>query len=99
VDCLTDLGARCRLTVRVNPGARKTAMIGIIDGALRIRLAARPIDGAANAALITFLARRLLRLPRSKVQLVRGVRARHKQVEIAASAAVVAAAISAALGD
>ncbi len=99
VDGLTDLGEHCRLVMHVRPGARKTAMVGIIDGSLRIHLAARPVDGAANAALITFLARRLLRLPRSRVRLVRGVRARYKQVEIAAPAAVVAAAITAALSD
>ncbi len=97
MDCLTDLGEHCRLAVHVSPGARKTAMVGITDSALRIRLAARPVDGAANKALVTFLARRLLRLPRSRVRIVRGDRARHKQIEIDAPAAVVAAAISAAL--
>ena len=97
MDCLTDLGERCRLTVQITPKARKNAVVGVVDGALRIKIAAQPVKGAANKQLITFLARKLLRIPRASVRIVRGDRARHKQIEIDSPAEDVAAAIQGAL--
>jgi uncharacterized protein (TIGR00251 family) len=97
VECLSPRDGGCRLIVHISPNARSTALVGVTDGALHIRLAARPVEGAANKALIAWLARDLLRLPRSAVRIARGDRSRHKQVEIDAPAAAVAEAISAAL--
>lgn len=48
-----------RLRVRVQPRASRTEIVGEHDGALRIRVAAPPVDGAANDALVKFLAKRL----------------------------------------
>jgi uncharacterized protein (TIGR00251 family) len=51
------------------------------DGAIKIRLAAPPVDGAANAALIEFVAERL-GLAKSRVRLVSGTSSRRKVLEI-----------------
>jgi uncharacterized protein (TIGR00251 family) len=63
----------------VVPGAKRTEVVGLHDGALRLRLAAPPVDGKANAALIAWLAHEL-GLPRRDVSLLRGDTARRKQV-------------------
>ena len=51
------------------------------DGCIKIRLAAPPVDGAANAALIEFVAERL-GIARSRVRIVSGQSARRKRLEI-----------------
>ncbi|HEY3266654.1 MAG TPA: DUF167 domain-containing protein [Armatimonadota bacterium] len=71
-----------RLTVRVQPKASKNEVTGWQDGALRVRLTAPPVDGAANKALVDFLAG-VLGVRRSDIQLVAGAKARTKTVEIA----------------
>lgn len=72
---------RVRISVYVQPRASKTAIVGMHDGAIKIRLAAPPVDGAANAALIEFIAKKV-GVPRSRVRLVSGASARRKIVEI-----------------
>ena len=67
--------------VRVIPRARQTAFGGERDGVFIIRLVAPPVEGAANEALVTFLADRL-GLPRRAVRIVRGERSRNKRIEI-----------------
>jgi hypothetical protein len=54
----------CTLNVRVHPGARRNAITGTHDGALKISLTTPPTDGRANAALIAFLADHL-NIPRA----------------------------------
>lgn len=51
------------------------------DGLLRIRLAAPPVDGAANAALVAFIAE-ILDIAKSRVRVVSGVASRRKVVRI-----------------
>lgn len=87
---------RCRLDVSVAPNARAMAIAGLHDGALRIRCAAQPIDGAANEALLRWLARQL-GLAKSQLRLVQGASARRKCVEIDLDAATVAGWLAAAL--
>lgn len=70
------------LPVRVVPRAARTGLDGVVEGALRVRLTAPPVAGAANAALVEFLAGRL-GLPRSAVTLASGGSARHKTLRIA----------------
>ena len=70
------------LDVRVIPRAHKTELAGERDGALLVRLAAPPVEGAANAALIDFLAS-ALDLPRRSISIVSGERSRRKRVAIA----------------
>ena len=51
------------------------------DGAILIRLAAAPVDGAANLALVAFLAE-LLRIPKRNIVIVSGDKSRRKRVKI-----------------
>jgi len=69
------------LTVRVQPGARADAVMGVADGVLRIRLTAPALEGRANEALCEFLAGRL-GTAKSRVQVIRGETSRLKQVRV-----------------
>jgi len=69
------------LEVRVIPRAQKTEFSGERNGRTVVRLAAPPVDGAANAALIGFLAEHY-QVPRSRVRIVSGERSRNKRIEI-----------------
>jgi uncharacterized protein (TIGR00251 family) len=68
-----------RIEVRVQPRAARTEIVGAHGGALKIRVAAPPVNGAANEALIRFLAQRL-DVARSAVSIGGGVSARSKVV-------------------
>jgi uncharacterized protein len=70
------------LLVRVVPRAGRSTVAGVRGDALLVRLAAAPVDGEANAALIDLLARQL-DLPRRAISLVSGARGREKRVRIA----------------
>jgi uncharacterized protein (TIGR00251 family) len=70
-----------RISVYVQPRASKTCIAGFHDGAIKIRLAAPPVDGAANAALIEFVAERL-GVAKSRVRLISGTSSRRKVLEI-----------------
>ena len=75
-----------KLRVRATPNARQSEMIGWEDDAqagriLRVRIAAPPVDGKANAALRDFLAKSL-NLSKSKVVLEKGNSSRFKTFEI-----------------
>ena len=68
-------------SVRVQPGAGKNEVAGVIDGVLKIRLQAPATEDRANRALCAFLAE-LLKRPKSAVRLLSGERSRSKRVEI-----------------
>jgi hypothetical protein len=68
-------------TVRVVPRASRSAVAGLRDGALRIRIAAPPVDGAANRELIKFLSKQL-KVPQAAITLVAGSNSRNKVVRI-----------------
>lgn len=87
--CLGERTGGCLLRLAVAPNARRTAAEGLHDGCLRVRLAAPPVDGKANEALLAWLAH-ALHLPRGAVRLCRGEGARRKQVEIDAPRETVA---------
>ena len=70
------------VSVRVIPRAGRDAVAGVREGALLVRLAAAPVDGAANEALVRILAE-ALGVPRKAVDLVSGERSRRKRVRIA----------------
>ena len=70
-----------RRTLYIQPGARKTECAGEHDGALKIRLAAPPVEGKANTALIAWLAK-TLGAARRDVALVAGDKNRHKLVDV-----------------
>ena len=67
--------------VRVIPRARRTELSGRRGDAIVVRLAAPPVDGAANDALIAFLSGRL-GIPRRQIALARGATGRDKTVAI-----------------
>jgi uncharacterized protein (TIGR00251 family) len=69
------------LAVRVQPGASRAEVVGEYGEQLRIRLQAPPVDGKANAALVSFVADQL-GLPRSAVSVVRGQSSRSKVLRI-----------------
>ena len=70
-----------RIAVYVQPRASKTMIAGRHGDALKIRLAAPPVDGAANAELIELIAARL-KIAKSRVRIVAGEASRRKTVEI-----------------
>ena len=70
-----------RITVYVQPRAAKTEIAGLHDGYVKVRIAAPPADGAANKALIEFIARRL-GIAKSNVRLIGGESSRRKLIEI-----------------
>jgi uncharacterized protein (TIGR00251 family) len=79
--CLAPRASGCTLAVAVIPNAKRTATDGLHDGALRVRLAAPPVDGKANLRLCEWLADEL-RCARRGVTVLRGATARRKQVAI-----------------
>lgn len=74
-----------RLEVRVQPRASSNQILGYRGGVLRVRLQAPPVDGAANEALVRFLADEF-GVPRRQVRIVSGFGSRNKIVEVEAVA-------------
>lgn len=72
---------RLALTLHVQPGARKTGFAGLHGDALKIRLAAPPVDGKANKALVSFVAD-ALKLPVAAIILKSGHSSRRKVLEV-----------------
>ena len=68
-------------TVRVVPRASKSEIVGSLDGALKIRLASPPVDGAANAELVKLLSK-TFGVSGSAVEIMSGQSGRTKQVKI-----------------
>jgi uncharacterized protein (TIGR00251 family) len=86
---------RITLTLHIQPGAKKTEFAGLHGDALKIRLAAPPVDGKANEALVKFVAE-TLKLPKSAVNLKSGQTSRRKVLEVqGADASAIAAFASA----
>jgi hypothetical protein len=77
-------GCVITLTLHVQPGARRSGISGLHGEALKIRLAAPPIDGRANEALLKYLAA-LFAVPQRQVELRHGEQSRHKVVTITGS--------------
>ncbi len=78
--------AEVRLAVRLTPRGGRDSVDGVRDGLLLVRVAAPPVDGAANDALVRLLAREL-DLPRGSLHLVSGATGRRKVIGIEAGAA------------
>lgn len=70
------------LPVRAVPRASRDALDGVVEGALRVRLAAPPVEGAANKALIAFLAG-ALGVPKRDISIATGEQGRRKLVRVA----------------
>lgn len=72
------------LTLHVQPGAKRTEICGLHGEALKLKLAAPPIEGRANEALLRYLADRFA-VPLRQVELKQGGQSRYKVVAISAS--------------
>jgi hypothetical protein len=82
------------LSLHIQPGARQTECAGLHGDALKIRLAAPPVDGKANAALIAFVAERL-GLGRAAVSLKSGQSSRRKVLIVVGASPEAIAALAA----
>ena len=83
-------GTGLRLTVRLTPRAARNGLDGVVPGlddrpALHLRVAAPPVEGAANAALVSYVAE-ALRLRKSDVSIVSGERGRLKLLDLSGDA-------------
>ena len=88
-------GQGVTLRLHVQPGAKTTAVVGLHGEALKIRLAAPPVDGKANACLLAFLAERL-GVAKAAVSLLSGDSSRAKRVRVSG---IDASAVAARLGE
>ena len=75
-------GTGSRLDLRVMPRSPRTALAGMRDGRLVVRVTAAPVDDAANEAVVRALGQ-ALGVPRSSIRVVHGARSRNKTVEFA----------------
>lgn len=70
------------ITVKVSPRAKKTEVAGVMDdGTIKIRLAAPPVDGAANDALIEFLSK-VLKVPPRHIDIIAGATSERKLISL-----------------
>ena len=74
-NCFRVDGDKIRLEIKALPGASKTEFASIKDGRLRIRLAAAPEDGKANAEMLNFLSK-TFGCPKRDIQLLSGEKSR-----------------------
>lgn len=84
----------CILRLRIQPGAKRTCVLGILGDQLKIAVQAPPVDGKANEALLRWLAD-TLGLKKSEVALISGQTSRDKRIRLEK---IKAAQIRAALG-
>jgi len=78
---LSESNGAVTFRVRVVPRASRTEIVGEMDGALKVRVASPPVDGAANDELVRFLAK-LIGVPRSDVTIAAGSASKSKLVRI-----------------
>jgi uncharacterized protein len=81
----TNKGAQILFKVHVVPGSSRSGIAGLHNDSLRVRVAARPVEGAANEELISILAK-AFKVSRSSVRIVSGTRGRAKHVSIEGNA-------------
>ncbi|MEA1960959.1 MAG: DUF167 domain-containing protein [Bacillota bacterium] len=74
-----DLGIK--VDIKVQPRSSKNQIVGVQDGALKVKLMAPPVDGEANKALIKYFAE-LFKVPKSNVTVLKGESSRNKTVQI-----------------
>jgi hypothetical protein len=78
---IRDTSQGATFSVKVHPRAKKNAIAGEFGDALKLALTAPPVDGAANAACIKFLAK-VLDVPRSSVTIAAGESSRQKVIRV-----------------
>jgi uncharacterized protein len=81
-DWLRSDGDGVILNLHIQPGAKTTEVVGRHGDALKIRLAAPPVDGKANAALVAFIAAKVS-VCKTAVEVISGLSSRAKRVRVA----------------
>jgi uncharacterized protein (TIGR00251 family) len=89
---LREAGGAVTLELLIQPRASRTRVVGEHDGRLKVQLAAPPVDGEANAALVEFLAH-ALHVKRAEVTVLRGDTGRRKTVQVEGVTAEVVEAV------
>jgi uncharacterized protein (TIGR00251 family) len=89
---LRPVPAGVELRILVQPRAGRDQLVGVQGDELKVRLAAPPVEGAANAACCGFFAK-LCSLPKSRVTLVAGESSRHKRLLLSGAEPAIVAAI------
>lgn len=84
---IRDTPAGATFAVRLHPRARKNAITGELDGALKLALTAPPVEGKANQACVEFLAK-ALRVPRLSITIASGESSRRKVIRVAGLSAL-----------
>jgi len=79
---LRDTNEGCVVTLKVLPRSSVNKIVGVENGELKVKVRALPVEGAANEAVLLFLAV-LLKRPKGLVVLVKGHKSRHKTFQIA----------------
>ena len=82
----TENGDSIIFAVRVNPRASKSEVVGEFDGRLKVKIAAPPVDGAANDEVVTLIAKAFGR-PRGDVEILSGHTSRTKRVRVTGGSA------------
>lgn len=96
-------GEGVRLAVRLTPRASRDGIDGVVRDAggrpaLQLRLSAPPVEGAANTALIAFVAK-ALRLRKADVEIVSGTTARQKMLQLSGDAEVIVSRLEGWIGN
>jgi uncharacterized protein (TIGR00251 family) len=76
---LTSSSQGVSFSVKVVPGASKNSVVGVEGEFLKVRLTAPPVEGRANQALVELLSK-LLRVPKSRVHILRGLSSKQKSL-------------------
>lgn len=76
-----DFKGGCLISLKVIPRSSRDQIVGTEQGALKLKLQAPPVEGAANEAVLEFFSK-CLRRPKSTLKLVAGHRSRHKRLMI-----------------
>lgn len=69
------------IEVAVVARSAKSALAGLLDGRLKVKVAAVPVEGAANAELIKFIAKQL-KVPKSNIALISGQTSKRKTLQV-----------------
>jgi len=80
-NCFREDGGKIKLEIKALPAASKTEFSGVKDGRLKIRLAAAPEDGKANAELLNLLSK-TLGCPKRDLQILSGEKSRLKTIAL-----------------
>lgn len=96
--CYQEKGDGLVLDVRVQPRASANRVEGVVEGRLRLRLTAPPVENAANGAVVALIAS-WLGVPRSRVTLVGGDKSREKRVHVAGDPQTLRALVEARLAE